>query len=1646
MELGNPSSGSNGWSAGGVAQFHGGRRPRRTAWTMQDYVVGFKVFDAKSLLTEDGGPCDPFVVVECADQVYQTDTLENKVTSSLVKWNEGFVWPEIRLHPTEFESATIQFKVYSRYFWWKNYLIGQASLQLAFINNRPRHLYARTWLSLRREDGPGCTGELNVSVYALQGPQQAPSATEQNEFPDDPNAENDEGGDDNMDDLSKHVLRSNPEAPKGTPHYVRINVIRVEDLRDLAMGGGPPCPFVTVEFNGYMVQTVVGDRVNQFTFNEAVSIPVVTPVHQDLILVKLWTRNTFSPDELIAQGKISFRELRNTAMPPRWFNLYGWNEEEISDSSIFQEASAIPKPNYFKGRMLLAGVVEPLRHGEELEKAKAEPEKPGAEPGMVTLVLLADVYMVTGAEGRQCRVEVSFGAVHKSTSLVSYDTETVGAKMAADGGKDASAEQADDTDEVQATVEDVNSFTFSENAGRVDALLVMTPEDPASQPYVMVNVYTEGLTLFTQNRRIGYTMLPLDSFPAYEPGAPSKPRFLALEPMPDKAMSRNPPSVLITIEKHNSEDVVRHTRRTIKPMYYIMRAYCFLARRIEHDGMRVDAEPEQYGLRVGCAGVSRTTELLHGPRPLWMQRLDLRVVLCSDSPKEAPTIGPITVTLVQNTTLLSGDLGQAKCIYTHMRKRDALSKWEPYRLEPQWIKVHGGTTGKACGEVLIAFELLQWKHRDEVQLQPRLMWPQPEEEFDEREHFSCLRKATLHFSLHGLRDLVQLPNMQSLGFVSGWSHVAKPMVTVEVNSFSQLRSSANQKRLTFRYRTVIPGGDEKVHAQRLLKWHSKVGQSGEGSNFEFIQVGKLNVLIPDRMLLQPYITIKVWEEPSEMGIVGKALGYDGATHLGESLQSLAHLLPCCWQEGISLDRPYDEQKSRIAESVERARQEARVRDRFHEMSEVEHKDWIGDIREAAARPVLKVKFIRVSGLPNNSDLNPWCTCEIAGKPLSKLTTGPVSDKTTMTWNHEGEVRSYTEGDSLLFTVTSRRTAVLAHAVLPGDALARGFEGEVPLTCDAESLKKLETAPVLELRATLAAPEGKKAPKALIRLADETPDFVNGQALPEPLRRENRDRRRVAPVPIDRVNIEQEAGFSPRMGETTKPAGVENTRKVVHGKLETSTKRPFMNDFWYKNMPLLRNHDITEIWREENVDWNFHPNQTFGFVRCTYKLVDGWEDLKESSGDDEDFGRDDDALAEADDIEESEDDRVKLMRSFEFDRGLNAFAFDEKRFHEHFKGPGSVPSRIRVRLYLVKAVTIFGKVSGYADPYIEFQLGRNIKVSMKNMIKPHTNTPDFYTVEERDIQLPFDSRLEVRIMDHEEVAMSDALIGATVIDLEDRWHSRLWADANRQQLAPLENRPLFTSDYPGKNRGSLEMWVEMIETTQASDVAPSDIRKPPEVEVEVRFVIWGTKSVINKRDGFSNVKIYSKLDCKEYNGENDKEQCTDIHWDCKDGNATFNWRVVYPRIQTPTVACLVQFSLYHAESLSEELIGTLDLNLQEYVSFVSKDLMQRTVGPGDLRFTSVDASAPDDDVGSVTVSLYVMTQMEGTSRRQGLGQSEPNDDPQLLIPTEGREWGAYFATFQIPWPDFQLWKKMIPLIVAAFGFLVSLIVLKNIGIV
>jgi hypothetical protein len=586
----------------------------------------------------------------------------------------------------------------------------------------------------------------------------------------------------------------------------------------------------------------------------------------------------------------------------------------------------------------------------------------------------------------------------------------------------------------------------------------------------------------------------------------------------------------------------------------------------------------------------------------------------------------------------------------------------------------------------------------------------------------------------------------------------------------------------------------------------------------------------------------------------------------------------------------------------------------------------------------------------------------------------------------------------------------------------------------------------------------------VEAEEEVLEVVNSQALPLGLRPYSSlnpqgytTKEKLLLNPEYRLNMREVASFRTRPGEPLRATGA--AASTISGKMEDvppSDKSMFDNDFWYKNRPLLQNHDLVAI--GDPTDWNFKFGMCFGFVKCAFKLTDGWMDLepkvedpkkkKKKKGEPE---------PEVEEPDEAEIARLldikRLSQSFGFDEELDVYAFDVKKLIEKHKSKVYVPSRVRVRLYFVSAVCIFAKRSGFVNPYLIFRLGKNIAVNMRNMIgKEPTNTPDFYRLQERDIDMPTESRFQVDLYDRSDNAvageMLDKLRGSTIIDLEDRWHSENWQMMNLKRRVVRENRAIYNSQLGGQNCGCLEMWVEMVDSVEASDRKASELAPPRPMEIEIRIIIWDTKEIKAVENGKTDVKFTVALDASDYRGHlqppgHPATQATDVHYGCKEGNAIFNWRIVYPRIVMPTKLCTIQVNLYDAGLMSDTFIGTTSFDLKKYVEKVAAE-MDHIFIQAELKIME-PAAGDDPDAeppccGTFRFELQVMAKAEANQKRAAMGREEPNMFPCLVTPTEGRGWGDVFD-FNFTLPDFGLMKKLLPLLFVA---LVCVVLLKQMG--
>ncbi|XP_070210966.1 myoferlin-like isoform X3 [Littorina saxatilis] len=106
-------------------------------------------------------------------------------------------------------------------------------------------------------------------------------------------------------------------------------------------------------------------------------------------------------------------------------------------------------------------------------------------------------------------------------------------------------------------------------------------------------------------------------------------------------------------------------------------------------------------------------------------------------------------------------------------------------------------------------------------------------------------------------------------------------------------------------------------------------------------------------------------------------------------------------------------------------------------------------------------------------------------------------------------------------------------------------------------------------------------------------------------------------------------------------------------------------------------------------------------------------------------------------------------------------------------PPSTPEECLVRIYVIKATDLQpNDPSGLADPYIEVVLGKK-KLNSRDNYLPNTTDPVFGRTFEMTAMLPLDKDLTVRVKDYDLIS-SDDLIGETVIDLENRYLSKMRA--------------------------------------------------------------------------------------------------------------------------------------------------------------------------------------------------------------------------------------------------------------------------------
>ncbi|CDR95235.1 hypothetical protein, conserved [Babesia bigemina] len=285
--------------------------------------------------------------------------------------------------------------------------------------------------------------------------------------------------------------------------------------------------------------------------------------------------------------------------------------------------------------------------------------------------------------------------------------------------------------------------------------------------------------------------------------------------------------------------------------------------------------------------------------------------------------------------------------------------------------------------------------------------------------------------------------------------------------------------------------------------------------------------------------------------------------------------------------------------------------------------------------------------------------------------------------------------------------------------------------------------------------------------------------------------------------------------------------------------------------------------------------------------------------------------------------------------------------------------------------------------------------------------------EQEIFLPEDSVIRLRVVNSFErldSSLEDELIASAQIDLENRWYSKAWQRMLRNDLVPVER--VLLRDRNNNVHGSLDVIVQLGPIELFSTLRPLSFAKSSPSVAELRVVVWSTSGVrlaatpedARKKDQL-DLYVVSTLDCQGYRGECALEQRTDIHYNCDSGSSQFNWRLVYPQIHSPVGACQLQLAVFDFWKVGPPtFVGEATLELRRYVEIVSAT-STRVELSGNLPLVHSSSSRP---VGTVKVTVQVMTQAEASCSPVGLGRGQPNCKPFLPTPREGRQWNDWFA--------------------------------------
>ncbi|KAH8741035.1 heat shock protein DNAJ pfj4 [Cryptosporidium ryanae] len=1483
------------------------------------YIVGFTVHAGKGFITPNQNPINPLVVVKCCGREYRTKVKYNKLIAT--QWDESHSWTDIFLTDTEWDMSFITFEVQSANPFWKNDVIGQCSIQLKTLRQRKNHFLKRHF-DITELNDTFTKGVLYLTVYAC-GPNDTPPTSDVLELL---NAEEDNFQNNQIDFLSQIVGISESDKNKLVKERERqiynlyITIYRVEDL---LFKKGLRDPFVTVEFGACSMQTTIARGVLDHNFNECIRFPVVTPIVEDIIVLKLWDGSTKQPT-LITQGKFSFAKVRSTIIPVRWYNFYG------SSCSDIEFLSEISTDNYFTenihtendiyiGRILLSLKTELLRNMDQLMPAQIISAQPLDELFTRPCQVIADIYSIKGIFGKNACVELSVGPVKQRTEFV--EREKIEQKCENTRNKVGIVESGKQIN--------MDNFVFGQMEGRVPIIEIESQSKEEHTWDVIISVYTHDDLKVNKNskhgiltnneiaigsRRVAYCRMSITNIPTYIENKPLTPIWLPLKQtnegwldlIKNKEIDANKrfapiesfeqgeikaenvqeidlysigsSAILISMSKFFAPSVRRTKRHTVKTIEYEIRCYLYACRNLKESGK--DEKTNPYVV-VSSSGVYTTSSVKIGTtNPTFMECITLKVKIEIDPLTSLPIISPITVSVFSRHSWGKRYIGSCICIYDRIKGRNKKNELAN-KVEPYWVKLKGGRKLHShVGDILICVDMV--KACDSRMVPPQPLFPE-------------LRRVQMIITTTFLQELFmmteenlseniksKISNNDDTFFKQGviGSKIEKLMVLNNVNGDFFLDNHERGNSLSTEIKNPI--------IEFIVSSFGRVDASTDSEihkNEENNEKKDTNVYNTTKASVPKFRHVLQWKSLTNFGkkeFINKTWktmkGYNFEFFKSIALDIFLPVSPL-FDPRLTI---------RVFEGII---DEAKLVGEFI-LPLVTFLPWIPDVDSADDWISAKHDF------SNNIDISTIVNAFMKGTKKNLIRHFGLASIALADMQQKKEQN--VESKSYPFPYVNKHEEVeeLKKKSLKNQGLN---QSGVPI-----SLVKSYTIPnvyyprISQNMFTINI----HIPFHFIIVAEgETTTNINN-------------------LKISTAN----SGLSVGGVITTNTSGKTVT---LRPSIDT-TMEEFLSDIFIPIMPL----------RKKGFQGT---KKTFGYIRGFVLLaLPNVVEKINSVGNSE----------KGDINSENNEDKhsTEIRRAIENNQISRCYSEDVIKYiinlntlYKKIKGDNVYPNPVRVRLYILSALALvipdqnelfnfdqnLAKMSMIEKIKSKFSLlgtfEQNIRVksfyisivcgskeeNFRSLAKKSLS-PLFYIFQEYNVNFPMEARFEIKIWgiqekvypyfvskilglvqndrddengdenkksentnsmtvneEKNEVTQElgpeyDIFIGSTVLELTDRWHSKEWRQMMREDRIPIEYRPLYKDCTSNLNYGLLQMWVEIMSSSKAAITKRYELSEPIPTEVELRVVIWGGRNIkIPLNMDYGDFMFKASLDCKQY---------------------------------------------------------------------------------------------------------------------------------------------------------------------------------------